>query len=62
MFEYLEKSDEKEIALPYPTYNQNILLTMNLTDNPEDWVNRDLAEYYKKTAIFYSDTAEALEK
>lgn len=62
VFEYLEKSDEKEIALPYPTYNQNILLTMNLTDNPEDWVNRDLAEYYKKTAIFYSDTAEALEK
>lgn len=61
VLEYLENSEENEIMLPYPHYNQSIILTMSLEDWPEFWVNRDLAEYYQKDAIYYSDNAEPIE-
>lgn len=60
VFEYLENSQEDEVVLPYPLYSQDIILTIDMEDWPEYWVNHDLAEYYQKTAIYYSDSAESL--
>ena len=60
VFEYLENCQESEVVLPYPVYKQDIILNVEMEDWPEYWVNHDLAEYFQKTAIYYSDSAEPL--
>lgn len=61
VLEHLENSEESEIVLPYPQYNQSIIPIMTLEDWPEFWVNYDLAEYYQKDSIYYSENAEPIE-
>lgn len=60
VFEFIENSQENVIELPYFNNYQDVLLTMKISEDKDNWVNKGLADYFDKEAIYISGEAESI--